>query len=89
MILFACYLDLVQQKLLRFFNDKIDPKKQFCKNRDRVLLQPLVMWNRTRFNTIFKLHIAFFVYSFKKVLKTLRRQEELAKKKLQNNWSIP
>ena len=87
-------------KAFKIFTDKVDLKKQFCKNGgDGVLLQTLIMQRRTRFNTILKLrytqHFLFvkdvldlwysgffvFVYIYKKILKTLRKQDDLAKKK--------
>ena len=52
-VLNACYLYLIYQKLLRFFIDKTDQKKQFYKNDGyEVLLQPLITQKRMRFNIV-------------------------------------
>ena len=56
--LFACYSDL--KSFEDFFTDNIDLKNSFAKTvGEEVLLQPLIMYRRMRFNTM--LHITFFV----------------------------
>ena len=52
-------------KLLRIFTDKVDLKKQFCKNdSDGVLLQPLIMQRIKRFNAILKLSYTQHFFCF-------------------------
>ena len=100
-MVFTCVLfGFSLTKAFKIFTDKVDLKKQFCKNGgDGVLLQTLIMQRRTRFNAILKLRYTqhflfvkdvldlwysgffFFVYIYKKILKTLRKQDDLAKKK--------
>ena len=54
-VLSACYLYLVYRKLLKFFIDKADQKKQFYINDSyEALLQTLITQKRMRLNIVLR-----------------------------------